>query len=427
MEQSEENVLVCPICQHRNELDAKRCAQCGVTLTGNTTTMRVTDEQVERAMGDLEISPPVLREGIGDGLVFYIAGEVQPIIVSGKDQIVLGRQVEGQPAPDVLDMTAYHGHLLGVSRRHARVTVGAEECLLEDLNSTNGTWLNEKRLTPNTPYILSNGDQIRLGQCILFVYFSAPSPSQNVIIKRSASAAAVLPVPSTLTLDLAEETLGYLRALVTLQAAVDSIHLRAGEQRGVAHLEIDGAEASVEAALSGLSDAVSITQQVIVPWQKRSFSLLVPLWKGELSPEVLEVKAAPDADAAPVAPEASPEAAPPAAAQEAASAVAASHVTPPNLADLVNGEVTEEIPPDLAADLLGRSITGELRAARIASGAAGEPDLAFAQQLLVENVLRQVKSEPYALDAPDDTIRELLRPPVLALSCSTLEIVRSSY
>ncbi len=422
MAQSTENTLICPICQHANPLGVLRCEQCGIALTTNTTTMRITDEQVERALGDLEIEAPAPRQAVAEGLVFYIAGEVQPLIVRGKDQIVLGRHVEGQTTPDVLDMTPYHGHLLGVSRRHARVIVGPTECLLEDLNSTNGTWLNEKRLTPNTSYILSNGDQIRLGQCILFVYFSMPSPRQNVTIKRSLSASALLEAPTIPALDLAEEAVPYLRALVALQAALDSIHLRSAEQRTVVELAINGGEASVEAALSGLADAVSIVQQVVIPWQKRYFTLLVPLWKGESAPPAPEPVPADGA-----APDAAVTEAPPSAAVEevgpAESALEA-------LVGRLNGEVTEEVPAEIVADLLRRTDTAQLRSeAEMTESASvdGEPDLAAAERLLLENTLRHIKSELYALDAGDHTLQEALRPAVLALCHSPLEIVRSSY
>jgi pSer/pThr/pTyr-binding forkhead associated (FHA) protein len=38
---------------------------------------------------------------------------------------------------------------------------------LEDLNSTNGSFLNEARLAPGQPVPLQNGDQIRLGTLVM--------------------------------------------------------------------------------------------------------------------------------------------------------------------------------------------------------------------------------------------------------------------
>ncbi len=49
-----------------------------------------------------------------------------------------------------------------VSGRHARIRFRQEQWWLEDLNSTNGTFLNQTRLTE--PMVLTGGDQIRCGQ-----------------------------------------------------------------------------------------------------------------------------------------------------------------------------------------------------------------------------------------------------------------------
>ncbi len=48
-----------------------------------------------------------------------------------------------------------------VSRVHALIYREGEECLIEDLNSTNGTWINGKSLKPREPYILKEGDKVR--------------------------------------------------------------------------------------------------------------------------------------------------------------------------------------------------------------------------------------------------------------------------
>ncbi len=48
-----------------------------------------------------------------------------------------------------------------ISRRHARITVRDGVATLEDLDSKNGTFVNEARIT--APTLLSDGDAIRLG------------------------------------------------------------------------------------------------------------------------------------------------------------------------------------------------------------------------------------------------------------------------
>lgn len=445
MEQPKD-VIICPICQHKNSLDAKRCAQCGLALTGSTTTMRVSDEKVEQVLGDLSYQPPVHREGAAEGLVFYVAGEVQPLTVRGYDDIVLGRYVdEGQPPADLLDLSAYHGHLLGVSRGHARIRIEGDECLLEDLNSTNGTWLNEKRLTPNAPYIVNNGDQIRLGQLILFVYFSSTSSRQKVTLKPSLTATAVLPTPESMTLQLAEQVTDYLQALRGLQVAIDGIQLREGGPHSIASLSIDGDEATVEANLVGFEDAVSVIQQIIVPWQKQFSGLLTTLWSGEPQESdspTLPVAApdAPSSNGGPAVPAvdanlatsdlAKPEVAEQAALEDSTDKPAQTDESVPADEPAPTDEaVTADAP--VPAD---EPVVAEEAASSALHGAIGETmetDFGLSVDELDQNllavVLNHVKLGLAATNVEDETYFDLLRDPVQALSRSPLELVSSSY
>jgi pSer/pThr/pTyr-binding forkhead associated (FHA) protein len=55
-----------------------------------------------------------------------------------------------------------------VSRRHARVTFRDGQYFLEDLGSTNGTFVNRgKRLSPGTRQSLKDGDEIIVGKTFL--------------------------------------------------------------------------------------------------------------------------------------------------------------------------------------------------------------------------------------------------------------------
>jgi pSer/pThr/pTyr-binding forkhead associated (FHA) protein len=52
-----------------------------------------------------------------------------------------------------------------VSSRHARLSYHHNQWWLEDLNSTNGTFLNDDRVF--TPTVVISGDEIRCGQIVL--------------------------------------------------------------------------------------------------------------------------------------------------------------------------------------------------------------------------------------------------------------------
>jgi len=73
------------------------------------------------------------------------------------------------PQPDV-DLGPHGGSQAGVSRRHARLLYSPEGWLLEDLQSTNGTFVNGLPLQPGQPLQVSAGDVIRCAQLTLVFY-----------------------------------------------------------------------------------------------------------------------------------------------------------------------------------------------------------------------------------------------------------------
>lgn len=56
-----------------------------------------------------------------------------------------------------------------ISRHHAQIRLLPSGAIVEDLDSTNGTWLNGEQLTE--PRLLSPGDQIRLADYVTLAYF----------------------------------------------------------------------------------------------------------------------------------------------------------------------------------------------------------------------------------------------------------------
>ena len=78
----------------------------------------------------------------------------------------------GQSAPSI-DLTALGAGSLGVSRVHARMRCRNGQWDIEDLGSTNGTFLNESPLAPNTPTMLNDRTTIRLGNVKLFFHYVA--------------------------------------------------------------------------------------------------------------------------------------------------------------------------------------------------------------------------------------------------------------
>jgi hypothetical protein len=104
-----------------------------------------------------------------------------------KTEVVIGRDVNA----DVVVNTAE------VSRRHARLYLDGGMYVIEDLGSTNGTFINGQRLTAPVP--LRTGDIIMLGEAATLVYESSQyDPNATMISAPDGQATiAAAPVPSS--------------------------------------------------------------------------------------------------------------------------------------------------------------------------------------------------------------------------------------
>lgn len=91
--------------------------------------------------------------------------------------ITLGRVAPNSHAYDHIDLSAYGAREHGVSRLHALVSV-RDNCLsLQDMGSTNGTFLNGYQVLPFTDVPLEHNDLIELGQLALKLTFVARVPA----------------------------------------------------------------------------------------------------------------------------------------------------------------------------------------------------------------------------------------------------------
>lgn len=104
-----------------------------------------------------------------DALAVHLMGEKLPFVIR-KGVTVLGRTVTSELGR-AFDLTNYYARVLGVSREHAIISYIEDGWVAEDLGSTNGTWVNNAKLSPKEPHRLRSGDMLRLGQLTMFVYF----------------------------------------------------------------------------------------------------------------------------------------------------------------------------------------------------------------------------------------------------------------
>jgi hypothetical protein len=110
----------------------------------------LSDQPTRRASGDL----PTIAES---RVIAITAGEGSPVRhIEVRNPLVVGRG-----AVDVVIDDPF------ASDRHLRLSIDAGRLLVEDLGSTNGTLVNDRRI--DTPTALSRGDSIRVGTTTLEV------------------------------------------------------------------------------------------------------------------------------------------------------------------------------------------------------------------------------------------------------------------
>jgi multimeric flavodoxin WrbA len=93
-----------------------------------------------------------------------------PIPFPKKNEVLIGRAKPGVVPPPDLDLVPHGGDQMGVSRSHAKITRGPDAWMLDDLNSTNGTFLNGVQVLPGRPVPVHTGDVVRFGSLTLVFY-----------------------------------------------------------------------------------------------------------------------------------------------------------------------------------------------------------------------------------------------------------------
>jgi len=142
------------------------------TFVSDTSLTTLVNE-IRTVLGETAREPRFIRTVHGFGYAFESPAPAAPSgcrLLWGEHEVALdeGENVLGRDPgsrgsiPDA-----------SISRRHARITVRGEAATIEDLDSKNGTWLGEMRVTE--PTALSDGDALRLG--LVHLVFRAPSGS----------------------------------------------------------------------------------------------------------------------------------------------------------------------------------------------------------------------------------------------------------
>lgn len=168
-------MIRCSHCNAQQLNGAIFCSECGASLLESGPRRETTTSLKHEADGIpsvVEATPPMMVEapqpvaGLHSISLVVINSGRRINLEAGEDLLVGRKDNQRGIFPDV-DLGLDGGYDAGVSRRHAIITPQGKGYLLEDLASANGTFVNGRRVSPQAPAPIQNGDEIKFGTLIL--------------------------------------------------------------------------------------------------------------------------------------------------------------------------------------------------------------------------------------------------------------------
>jgi hypothetical protein len=184
-----ESGVFCPACKMRNEIGAIVCTYCNTPLPSKEDRQKTRIfRNIREVTGTLPDSfdefldaPLQNRERFMDfeipskGVVLINLEDGQPVAMLEEKAFILGRASAEIKTQEPLVDLASLGMDYGISRTHAMIRQTKDGYQITDLDSSNGTWLENERLVPQRPYAVDSGDRIRMGRLNMLVFYPRSS------------------------------------------------------------------------------------------------------------------------------------------------------------------------------------------------------------------------------------------------------------
>lgn len=169
---------ICKNCKSEQLDGAIFCSECGASLSqeregkGTTSTLGQHGNEFVPLPDQATVVPaPDIRTTDHVVSLVVLNSGRRLRLEDGKD-LLIGRATRDGEYPDI-DLGRDGGYDAGVSRRHAMISIRDGVCMLTDLSSSNGTFVNGRRLSPHQPVALRNGDELKFGTLLLRVEFTS--------------------------------------------------------------------------------------------------------------------------------------------------------------------------------------------------------------------------------------------------------------
>jgi hypothetical protein len=177
-------MIRCTACGTSNLESSQYCDECGNSLKAANQTMveqnrtvlsdsqkfklgNVTSVGIPLIMDEPKFQVETVPQKISAKLVIERGTAVGAEFQISNEESTIGRwDADNGIFPDI-DLDVYDPEAK-VSRRHARIIYDGGRFMIEDLGSTNGTFVNRgRRLIPGNPQLLSDNDEIIVGKTFL--------------------------------------------------------------------------------------------------------------------------------------------------------------------------------------------------------------------------------------------------------------------
>jgi hypothetical protein len=166
-------MIICQECGHKNRIGTLYCEDCGKSLTGVPTNATIPTRSINQDRDEASAKSTWGTAHLTEksSLMFHFPDNDLPMEVRPAKRMIFGRADLTSPINPDIDLTPYGALEKGVSRQHAAIEFNDDTLIILDVGSSNGTYLNGQRLSPNQPRVLRDGDEVRFGKLVAHVYF----------------------------------------------------------------------------------------------------------------------------------------------------------------------------------------------------------------------------------------------------------------
>jgi hypothetical protein len=268
----------CPNCYRRIEGLETRCQVCGFALAGHKPEGLPTENiPTDRTGSDplLQTCHEIVENLPAGSLALLFEERKEPVIIPDARVLILGRS-DVKMDEGYVNLMDFSDMVMAVSRRHCRIALVDGRYTLEDIGSTNGTWLNRRRLATGVVYPLLKGDRIWIGPLKLTICFQDERTAVTELFQQvgiflrprvSDEGVAIQLTPQFLLQQIGP----FLQAISELEQILQKCQNLTAP--AVTILAVQHEANAIFVRLVGAETAIKVIQEAVNPWCEKNLDI----------------------------------------------------------------------------------------------------------------------------------------------------------